>query len=153
MSENRPKLDLQLNQPTELSLLFDSPLEGESKYGKYYMYAVRDKAGNEYTFFAPDPVHEEIKNLKKNNSFLITKQAEQQGNKIITKFDVSAIPTNGKSHKNNGKKDSLYELLLKSYQDGLKISETLNGMVDVNKVAITLFIARSKLNGGAYDTI
>jgi hypothetical protein len=38
--------------------------------------------------------------------------------------------------------------MLNSYQDALKIQEQLNGMVDVNRIAITLFIARSKIKGG-----
>jgi hypothetical protein len=40
--------------------------------------------------------------------------------------------------------------MVTSYEDAMKIQEKLNGMVDVNRIAITLFIARSKVNGGSY---
>ena len=38
---------------------------------------------------------------------------------------------------------------MNSYEDAVKIQEKLNGMVDVNRIAITLFIARSKINGNS----
>jgi hypothetical protein len=40
MSNNRLKLELQLNQPIKLKLLRDQPLVGENGHGKYFMYAV-----------------------------------------------------------------------------------------------------------------
>ena len=39
----RKKLELQqINSPVNLQLLFDEPLVGENKFGKYYMYAVKN---------------------------------------------------------------------------------------------------------------
>lgn len=40
--------------------------------------------------------------------------------------------------------DNFFEVMLKSYKDALNIQGELNGMIDVNKIAITLFIARVK---------
>ena len=41
MSNNRPKLELQLNQPVQVKLLHDQPLVGENGHGKYFMYGVQ----------------------------------------------------------------------------------------------------------------
>ena len=106
--------------------------------------------------FAPAEVNEQLKNLRKGERFEITKLAEQKGSKIITKYDVkllsSAQPKQPTPiHPVQSSKDNYYEIMLSSYQDALKIQEQLNGMVDVNRIAITLFIARSKINGNGYN--
>ena len=46
----REKLELEVNKSVRLMLLFDSCIEGESQYGKYYMYGVRN-GEEEYNFF------------------------------------------------------------------------------------------------------
>ena len=60
MSNNRPKLELQLNQPVRVKLLRNEPLIGENGHGKYFMYAVEDQAGEELVWFAPATAHETI---------------------------------------------------------------------------------------------
>ena len=78
-------------------MLFDDPMVGQSRYGEYYLYAVKNGTDTEYSFFAPPEVNEQIKTLRKGDRFEITKLAEQKGSKIITKYDVkllgSAQPT------------------------------------------------------------
>jgi len=138
-------------------LLYDEPVVGNSKYGEYYLYVVKNGTGEEYSFFAPDEVHSEIKNLKKGSKFTIAKLAEQRGSKIITKYDVKVHLAEPKQPApndsgNNNNKDSYFEAMFASYEDAMKIQEKLNGMVDVNRIAITLFIARSKVSGGLYDS-
>ena len=150
---DRKKLELQLNQPAALELLFDDPVVGQSQYGDYYLYAVKQGNGQEYSFFAPDEVHDKIKTLKKGSKVTITKLVEQKGTKILTKYDIQIMPIS-KSELGNGslvtQKDNYFQVMLESYQDSLKIQEQLNGMVDVNKIAICLFIARSKVNGNGF---
>ena len=152
---DRKKLELDLNKTISLELLFDDPMVGQSKYGEYYLYAVKNGTDVEYSFFAPTEVNEQIKTLRKGDRFEITKLAEQKGQKIITKYDVkllsSAQQNTPPTQPDQSKKDNYYEIMLSSYQDALKIQEQLNGMVDVNRIAITLFIARSKLNGNGYS--
>lgn len=151
----RKKLELVLNEPKRLKLLFDEPVSGESRYGSYNLYAVTD-GKEDYSFFAPDEVHDHIQKLNKDDIFEVTKLAEQKGKKIVTTYEVkfSNKGSNGKSKSqkpvgtNNGS-DSYYDILLGSYKDAMAIQDELNGMVDVNRVAITLFIARSKVNGSA----
>ena len=148
----RKKLELEVNKPAVLELLFDEPMIGNSRFGEYYLYAVKNGSNTEYSFFAPEEVHKEIKNLRKGERFQVSKLAEQNGKKIITKYEVK-LPEKEKIKQptsepdSNSSKDNYFEAMLTSYQDAMKIQEKLNGMVDVTRIAISLFIARSKLNG------
>ena len=148
----RKKLELELNRTQSLELLFDEPMVGQSRYGEYYLYSVKNGTDEEYSFFAPAEVNDQIKSLRKGDRFEITKLAEQKGTKIITKYEVKVkqqTPTNNNNHQ--VQKDNYFDAMLTSYQDALKIQEQLNGMVDVNRIAITLFIARSKINNNGYS--
>lgn len=141
-----------MNKPQILELLFDEPMVGNSRYGEYYLYAVKNGTDTEYSFFAPAEVHEKIKTLKKGDKIELTKTAEQNGNKILTKYDVNLIQNNILNPSNGSVvKDSYFEAMLQSYQDAIKIQDKLNGMVDVNRIAITLFIARSKIGSNGYN--
>ena len=194
----RAKLELQLNQPTEIELLYDEPVVGSSQYGAYFLYAVSAN-GSQYSYFPPESVHEKIKDLRRGDKAVITKYAEQKGSKLITKYDVrclnvqeartlennfrqqqynpqtqmqssnqnSYVPQNGNSHNGNSfggngnaghqascntaviekpqQTDYYYDIMLKSYRDAIAIQHELNGMADPAKIAITLFIARSKM--------
>jgi len=148
---------LKLNSPVTLELLFDTPVVGQSTYGEYYLYAVKQGNNEEYNFFAPEELHEQLKELHKGNKVEITKSAEQKGSKIVTKFDLRVISNgngNGKKVSDNDAgsiaKDNYFDIMLASYLDSMRIQENLNGMVDVNKIAICLFIARSKVNPNGY---
>jgi hypothetical protein len=70
-----------------LELLFDSPIEGESQYGKYFMYGVKN-GSEEYNFFAPLKVHEALKDKPKGTQFQITKTAVQKNKKLLTDFEI-----------------------------------------------------------------
>lgn len=151
----RKKLELQLNQPSTIELLFDRCHVGQSSYGEYYLYAVRNGDGStEYSFFAPPEVHEQLKSLKKGDKAKILKLAEQTGSKIETKYDIQLYPVAQKVSTNDTVttgSDSYFSAMLSSYEDAIRIQEKLNGMVDVNRIAITLFIARSKVNGNGFN--
>ncbi len=141
-----------MNQPTKIELLFDKPTTGTSQFGEYYLYAVRNGDGSsEYSFFAPPEVHEKLKELKKGSKAVITKTAIQKGSKILTNYEVEVLDAKVSAPDTvvTGK-DSYFEAMLISYEDAMKIQEKLNGMVDVNRIAITLFIARSKVIGNGF---
>lgn len=151
----RQKLEIQINRPVEIELLYDEPVSGSSQYGKYYMYAVKYE-GIEYSFFAPEEVNNELKSLHKGDKAIITKLASQRGAKLITAYDVKAsgamktvsqpIPENTQPE-DSQEHDHYFDIMLQSYRDALEISRELNGMADPEKIAVTLFIARSKSNG------
>jgi hypothetical protein len=146
----RKKLELQINSPVNLQLLFDEPLVGESKFGEYYMYAVKN--GNddaEYSFFAPVKVHEQLKGKsKKGTAFTITKTATQKGKKLVTDFEVKFLD-NGKEEKQAAKSNGNYyfEEMKKSFEDSTNLQKIFNGL-NLNTVAISLFISRTKQSNG-----
>lgn len=162
MSEQRRKLELNLNEPVKIELLFDAPMVGQSQYGEYYLYAVKNGDGTtEYSFFAPDDVHATLKENKKGARFTITKLAEQKGSKIITKYDVvplQSAPTEPVPQQEETKQetaiqpakdipvaeDKYFAIMLNSCRDAMRIQSELGGMMDAKSLAVTLFIARSK---------
>lgn len=144
----RKKLDLQINSPTKLQLLFDEPLVGESKYGEYYMYAVQN-GEQEYSFFAPLSVHEQLNDKSKGTKFQITKTTTQKGKKLVTDFEVKFLDNGVKEKKEAEPKteeNGYYEAMLKSYAEATKIQSKFSA-VNLNQCAVTLFIARTKTNG------
>jgi len=117
------------------------------------MYTLKEKNGEEVLYFAPEEVNEKIKLLRKGERFEITKLAEQKGTKIITKYDIKIEKKNLESpaneiNKSNGT-DYFYDLMLTSCRDAVKIQNELGGLMDAKSLAVTLFIARSKINGNS----
>ncbi|MBL1153326.1 MAG: hypothetical protein D8M51_00185 [Ignavibacteriae bacterium] len=134
-------------------MLFDEPISGQSRYGSYWMYTLKDRNGEEVLYFAPEEVNEQIKSLKKGDRFEITKYAEQKGTKIVTRYDIKVERKNLESpanelNKSNGG-DYFYDLMLASCRDAVKIQNELGGLMDAKSLAVTLFIARSKINGNS----
>ncbi len=148
----RKKLELELNKPTHIEMLFDNPKIGESQYGAYYLYAVRNGDGNEYSFFAPEEVHEKLSGLSKGDTAVITKSAVQKGNKVLTSYDVASKQTPSSVDKqlsDNTKPEeeissNYFKAMVASFEEAIKIQEKFNGMANVNQIAITLFIQRTK---------
>ena len=147
----RQKLELEINSPTKIKLLFDEPIVGESQYGKYYLYAVSNGSDKEYSLFAADTVHEVLKDHGKGTEAIITKIAAQRGKKLVTTYDVQIV---GDVNKSNGKDSAMpnqnnpyLENMLQSFADAIKVQEKFNGMANVNQLAVTMFIQRTKSNG------
>jgi len=145
-------LELQLNQPVVLELLFDQPVVGNSSYGEYYLYAIKQGNNDEYNFFAPEELHEQMKGLHKGSKVEIIKKAEQKGNKILSTYNLKVLSNgngNGKKVSDNDAdsvvKDNYFLIMQESFEDALKIQEKITG-VDVSKIAVCLFIARSKVS-------
>ena len=138
-----------MNQPTQIELLYDNPVIGTNQYGEYYLYAVRNGDGTtEYSLFATTDVHTVLKDHRKGDVFTITKLAEKDGSKVITKFDIKKIISSNDTV--SSQSDRYFSAMLSSYQDAMRIQSEMNGLVDVNRIAITLFIARSRVNNLSY---
>jgi hypothetical protein len=147
----RKKLELQINSPENLQLLFNEPLVGESKFGEYYMYAVKN-GEQEYSFFAPLSVHEQLKDKPKGTKFQLTKTASQRGKKLVTDYEVKFQNNGIKEEKDpatNPEDNGYYEAMLQSYAEATKIQSQFSA-VNLNQCAVTLFIARTKTNGFNY---
>lgn len=159
----RKKLELDLNVLTEIEFLFDEPIIGESQYGNYYLYAVSVQ-GKEYSFFPPEVLHEQLKGMKKGSKATIVKVAEQKGSRLVTRYEVKSLkavevpkeepvtvamidplPELERKPIEVTKTDNFYDVMLQSYRDALRIQQELNGLADPARIAITLFIARSRM--------
>ncbi len=165
----RQRLEIPINQPVTVELLFEEPISGTSRYGNYNMYAV-NVDGEEYSFFPTAEVHDKLKDLKKGDRAVITKLAAQRGSKLVTVFevrpevktvsipstagntmaanDVSIIPDINEEKEEETESisaaDNYYSVMLASYTDALKLQKELNGMIDIEKAAITLYISRTR---------
>ena len=142
----RKKLELKPNEKIILELLFDSCIEGESQYGKYFMYGVKN-GSEEYSFFAPLKVHEALKDKPRGTQFQITKTAVQKNKKLVTDFEINFSNSGKQVTSETGKSDSeLFSAMQKSYAEATKIQSKYSA-VSLNQCAVTLFIARTKSNG------
>lgn len=145
----RPKLDLQINSPINLQLLYDNPLIGSNKYGEFFCYSVKCEDAKEYSFFVPEKVHQLLKDKTRGTKFQITKTAKQNGKKLVTDFEVKFLDNEKKEEqkpeqKSNG--NGYFELMMQSYEEATKIQNKFSA-VNLNQCAVTLFIAKSRLNG------
>ncbi|MHA1911703.1 MAG: hypothetical protein ACTSYA_08425 [Candidatus Kariarchaeaceae archaeon] len=88
---------------------------------------------------------------------MITKTAVQKGNKVVTSYDVTPAqpqgPTEGGSKASSNQNPPTadeqessiyYKAMVASFEEAIKIQEKFNGMANVNQIAITLFIQRTK---------
>jgi len=142
----RKKLELEVNKSIRLALLFDSPIIGESQYGKYYMYGVKN-GDTEYSFFAPLKVHEALKDKPRGTRFELTKTATQKGKKLVQDFEIKFLNGGEQSSPKTIQTDSeLFTAMLQSYDEATKIQSKYSA-VNLNQCAVTLFIARTKSNG------
>ena len=142
----RKKLELKPNEKIILELLFDNPIEGESQYGKYFMYGVKN-GEEEYSFFAPLKVHEALKDKPRGTKFQITKTAVQKNKKLVTDFEIKFSNNDKQVTPETSKSDSeLFSAMLKSYDEATKIQNKYSA-VSLNQCAVTLFIARTRTNG------
>ncbi|MHB8930244.1 MAG: hypothetical protein ACYC5R_06570 [Melioribacteraceae bacterium] len=159
----RKKLEIEPNSSIDVQLIFDSPIEGHNDYGPYFMYALKiegDDGFNEVSYFAPPEVNVELSKLHKGDVATISRLVSRRNNKLISVYEVKAkkaVVVDIKEEKENGSHDILdpndspvhdtfFGIMKQSYLDALEISRELNGMASAEKIAVTLFIARSKNN-------
>jgi hypothetical protein len=128
-------------------LLFDSPIEGESRYGKYFMYGVKSD-GEEFNFFAPLQVHDAIKHLQKGTEISVTKIGKQQGKKLVTDYQVEIL-NNGKEETKESTGNGYFKAMLQSYEEATRIQKQFSP-ASVSQTAITLFIAKTKTGFNNY---
>jgi len=147
--EQRPKLELKLNESTSIKLLYDDPIVGNSQYGEYYLYAIRNGDGNEYSFFAPKSVHDVLKDLKSGDEAVVTKLAAERGNKVVTTYHVESTKNNNLPEQEDVTDESEFNPYLDTMQQSLNDALSLKKKfeeVNVNQLAVTIFISR--MNNG-----
>ncbi len=144
----RPKMELEVNKPTKIKLLYNECVEGTSKFGTYHLYNILNGDGkSEYSLFAADDLHKQLKLYKKDDELMVTKLAASRGSKIVVAWDVKKIgedvvstTTNNQTNPND---DFLYTAMEKSLEQSISLAKRFNS-VPIDKLAISLFIARTK---------
>ena len=159
MSENnnRPKVEIALNQEARLKLVRDKAYTGQNSYGNFYLYTVIE--GNvEKSFFATEDVHKRIleEGLHTGDEFLVRKKAVQEGRKVISKIEfevVSRAPVSNPEKGNgngNGHSDDFKALMKACVSEAVDITKEVNTIPwqneDVRSIALTMFIQRARLN-------
>jgi len=147
-NNGKPKLELLVNIPTKIKLLQDTPATGTSQYGKWYLYNVEFE-GNENSFFSPEQVQKFIEDnqLKKGDEFEVTKTLTKNGKTNIVDFKIHLIskhePFNQTQPNGNGKTDDI-KIMRDCLISAIDLQKELGSVVDVNKIAMSLYIARTK---------
>lgn len=151
----KPKLEFQINIPTQLKLMQDKPATGESQYGKWFLYSVFAE-GQEQSLFAPLEVQSFIESnkLKKGDEISVTKILTKNGKKNIIDFNIELInklteQTEKPAPNGNGKTDDV-RIMRESLISAIELQKELGSVVDVNRVGLSLYIARTK-NGNGYQ--
>ena len=153
----RLKLELQLNQSVQLTLMKDKCYVGENSFGQYYLYQVKDESGVEYSFFAPSDVHATIleSGIKAGDSFTLSKLAMQNGKKMSSKlvFEVAAkaeTPVKKDVIPFDIPDDGFKQLMQTCVQEAVQIVKEVNTIPwqndDIRSIALTMFIQRAKLS-------
>jgi hypothetical protein len=159
MSENnnRPKVEIALNQEARLKLVRDKAYTGQNSYGNFYLYTVIE-GDVEKSFFATEDVHKRIleEGLHSGDEFLVRKKAVQEGRKVISKIEfevVSRAPVPSTPNGNgngNGHSDDFKALMMACVAEAVEITKEVNTIPwqneDVRSIALTMFIQRARLN-------
>lgn len=150
----RAKVELALNSEAKLTLTKDKCYEGTNAYGAYYLYSV-EQEGDVKSFFATPEVHQQIleSGIRTGDQFLIRKKAVQNGRKVMAKVEFEVLsrqPTPPPNGNGNGShvEDSLRDMLLQCVVDADSIIKSAGIQVsdELQKLATTLFIARTRMN-------
>ena len=146
--ENKPKLEIQLNEVATVKLLQDKCYTGKNTYGEFYLYNVlHDNV--EKSFFAPAEIHKLIvqNHLRAGSEFILRKVSAQNGkrNGSELSFELVQEDTIPKEP------DSFRMLMQKSLEDAVEITKSVKAIPfqtdDVQKIGTAIFIARTKSNG------
>jgi len=144
---SKPKLELEINKPTKIKLLQDSPATGTNQFGNWFLYSVMND-GKEQSFFAPEQVQKFIEEnqFKKGDELTITKSLTKNGKSNVIDFKMELISReNGQDviPDGNGKLDDI-KIMRDCLMAGIELQKELGSVVDVNKIAMSLYIARTK---------
>ena len=156
---NRPKLELGLNEVAVLRLLKDRCYEGSNSFGAFHLYSVEHQ-GLEKAFFPPPDIHQQILegNLKTGDEFLVRKIATENGKKmssklefqVLKKAEVASPPTGRADGDQHVSGDGLKAMMEQCVREAVEITKGISGVAwqneDVQKIASCLFIARSRMN-------
>ena len=145
---------MEFGQSKRLKLLRNEPITGSNNYGLYYLYPVVTEAGIEESFFAPEPIHNIIKEhkLKAGDEFILSRV--QNGKPGSSKLELSLVSAAASSSQSADSSDNLRETLLQCVRDAASIVNEVKDEVGfrteetTRSLSLSLFIARTKLGNG-----
>jgi hypothetical protein len=151
----KQKLELQVNIPTKIKLLQDKPASGESQYGKWFLYNVFSD-NQEQSLFAPEQVQTfiETNEIRKGDEISVTKVLTRNGKKNTIDFKIELISKHTEQAEKpavngNGKPDDI-KIMRECLISAIELQKELGSVVDVNRVGLSLYIAKTK-NGNGYQ--
>lgn len=144
---SKPKLELKINEPTKIKLLQTDCVTGESNFGKWFLYNVLAE-GKEQSFFPPEQVVKYIQenSLKKGDELSITKSLTKNGKSNVINFKMDFVTKENEQDikpDENGKSDDI-KIMRECLMAGIQLQKELGSVVDVNKISMSLYIARIK---------
>ena len=147
----KAKLDLQVNIPTKIKLLQDTPATGTSQFGKWYLYSVMCD-DTEQSFFAPEPVQKFIEDnqLKKDDEIQITKSITKNGKTNVVDFKVELLSKQASSNEKssngngNGQKPDDVQIMRECLKAAIDLQSELGAIIDINRVGLSLYISKTK---------
>lgn len=83
---------LPLDTITPLTLLYDAPKEGSSRFGPYRAYRVQTPDGSEHTFFPPRSLYPELDRLNLRRGSCLSVRASQRiadDGRVFPRFDIT----------------------------------------------------------------
>ena len=111
----RQKLELSVNTPTQIELLYDECVSGENQYGAYYLYAVKCN-GAEYSFFPSEALHRELQKYRRGDKIKITRLSAFRGSKLVSTYEVKPVEASDAiKEPETGGRDKFYNIMLNSY--------------------------------------
>jgi len=152
--EQKPKIEFQVNTPTRIKLQNEKSKEGSSRIGAYHLYNIVNGDGTtEYSLFAVDELHEQLKKFKKDDELQITKLAASRGSKIVVTWEVKKLNENVPAEttvtsQTNPEDEFYYSAMEKSFEEAARLQQKYNG-VNISQVGISLFIQRLSRNNHA----
>lgn len=85
---------LQLGTTTALTLLYDTPKEGSTRFGPYRAYRVRTPDGGEHTFFPPRSLYPDLDRLELRRGSCLSIRASQRvsdDGRVFPRFEIADV--------------------------------------------------------------
>ena len=148
-ANNRPKVEIGLNDSATLTLLKEKALVGENSYGPYFMYNVSED-GTEKVLFATADVHKQVleAGLKTGDSFELKKVPVQNGKKVTAKVEFEVVSKQDGNLSVGGPDDGFCQLMKRCVEEAVSITKEVNSIPwqneDVRGIALTMFIQRAR---------
>ena len=135
---------MEFGQNKRLKLLRNEPITGSNSYGPYYLYPIVTEAGIEESFFAPEPIHNIIKEhkLKAGDEFILSRV--QNGKPGSSKLELSLVSSSSPQTHADNLKETMRQCLAEAIDITRSFTDVPFQNDDVRAICSSLFIARTR---------